>query len=79
MSILTDIIGILTGGLVETGSAIGEALSSMAEAVFLTGTGESQTLSTFGTLIVVFAGISLALGLSRWVINFVASFGRRNR
>ena len=79
MSILTEIIGILTGGLVETGSAIGEALSSMATSVFLTGTGESQALSVFGTLIVIFAGISLALGLTRWVINFVASFGQRNR
>ena len=37
------------------------------------------SLSTFGVLVVVFAGISLAIGLSRWVVNFVASLGARNR
>lgn len=79
MAIMQEIISILTGGLVEIGEAMGSALSNMATAVFLTGTGEAQTLSTFGTLIVIFAGISLALSLTRWVINFVASFGQRNR
>ena len=42
-------------------------------------TGIGQGLSTFGVLVVVFAGISLAIGLSRWVVNFVASLGARNR
>lgn len=79
MGIMTEIIGILTGGLVEVGQAVGSALSSMATSIFLTGTGESQALSVFGTLIVIFAGISLGLSLTRWVLNFVTSFGNRNR
>lgn len=79
MAIMQEIISILTGGLVEVGQAMGEGISAMATSVFLTGTGDTQTLSVFGTLVVIFAGISLALALTRWVINFVASFGQRNR
>lgn len=79
MGILTQIIEILTGGLTSVSSAMGTALSSMATSIFLTGSGDSQTLSTFGTLIIVFAGIALALGLFRWVLNFVTSMGARNR
>lgn len=79
MAIMQEIISILTGGLVEVGQAMGEGISAMATSVFLTGTGDTQTLSVFGTLVVIFAGISLALSLTRWIINFVASLGQRNR
>lgn len=79
MTILTEIIKILTGGITGVASGVGEGLSTLASAIFLSGTGESQTLSVMGTLIVVFAGISLALGLCRWVLNFVTSLGARNR
>ena len=81
--IMQSIIEILVGGITQVAQGIGSGLSTLAQSVFLqtTGTGESATttLSTFGVLIVVFAGISLALGLSRWVVNFVASLGARNR
>lgn len=78
-SFMTSIIEILTGGLTSIGEAVGTSLSNMATSIFLTGTGETQALSVFGTLIVVFAGISLGLSLTRWVLNFVTSFGNRNR
>ena len=81
--IMQSIIEILVGGITQVAQGIGSGLSSLAKSVFLTtvGQGESatETLSTFGVLIVVFAGISLAIGLSRWVVNFVASLGARNR
>ena len=77
------IIEILVGGISGVATGIGQGLSTLAQSVFLqtTGSGESATttLSTFGVLVVVFAGISLAVGLSRWVVNFVASLGARNR
>ena len=78
-SIVTAIIEILVSGLKAMGEGIGSGLYSMVQSIFLTGTGESQTLSTFGILIVVFAAISLAIGLSRWVVNFGTSLGQRNR
>lgn len=79
MNILTQIIQILVGGISGVATHLGAGLSELATAIFLEGTGETQTLSVFGTLIVAFAGISLAIGLSRWVLNFVTSLGARNR
>ena len=83
VQIMQAIIEILVGGISGVATGIGQGLSTLAQSVFLqtTGSGESATttLSTFGVLVVVFAGISLAVGLSRWVVNFVASLGARNR
>lgn len=81
--IMQAIIEILVGGITQVAQGIGQGLSTLAQSVFLQTTGQGEgattTLSTFGVLIVVFAGISLAIGLSRWVVNFVASLGARNR
>lgn len=79
IEILTSVIEILVGGISGVATGIGAGLSTLATSIFLSGDGETQTLSTFGVLIVVFAGISLATGLCRWVVNFVASLGSRNR
>lgn len=79
VEIVSSIIQTMTAGITGIGTAIGEGLSSLASSIFLTGTGESQTISVFGTLIVVFAGISLALGLCRLVYQWLTSLGARNR
>lgn len=83
VQIMQAIIEILVGGISGVATGIGQGLSTLAQSVFLqtTGTGESATtsLSVFGVLVVVFAGISLAIGLSRWVVNFIASLGARNQ
>lgn len=79
MTILTAIIELLVGGITGISEGIGAGLSTLATSIFLTGTAGAETLSTFGTLIVVFAGISLSMGLCRWVVNFVTSLGSRNR
>ena len=74
-AILTEIIGILVGGITGIAEGIGSGLSTLATSIFLQGTGDSQTLSVFGVLIVVFAGISLAIGLSRLVVSWLSSLG----
>lgn len=83
VNLMKEIITILVGGIKDMATGIGEGLSSLAQSIFLTTTGSGETattsLSVFGTLIVIFAGISLAVGLSRWVVNFVGSLGARNR
>lgn len=76
-AILQAIIEILVGGITQVAQGVGAGLSTLATSVFLTGTGETQTLSTFGILIVCFAGISLAIGLSKFVVGWVASLGAR--
>lgn len=83
VSWLTDIIEILVGSIVPFAKGIGDGLSQLVQSLFLqtTGTGSDTvtTLSVFGTVVIVFAGISLAIGLSRWVLNFITSLGARNR
>lgn len=74
-TLLTEIIGLLVGGISGIAEGVGQGLSTLASAIFLTAEG---ALSVFGTLIIIFAGISLAMGLCRWVVNFVTSLGSRN-
>lgn len=78
-SILTEIIQLLTGGLTEMAKGIGAGLQSLVTSIFLetSGTGETAatSLSTFGALIIIFAGVALAIGLSRWVTSWVTSLG----
>lgn len=78
-AIVTEIVSTLVSGITGVATGVGAGLSTLAESIFMTGTGDSQTISTFGILIVCFAGVSLALALCRWVVNFVTSLGNRNR
>ena len=81
--LMSDIIKILVGAIKEYATGIGQGLSSLVQSVFLvtSGDGASATtsLSVFGIVILIFSGISLAVGLSRWAVNFVTSLGSRNR
>lgn len=77
-SLVTEIIGILVSGITGIASGIGTGLTALVTSIFLDKTGETATLSVFGTVIVVFAGISLAIGLSRWVVNWLTSLGASN-
>ena len=76
-AILTAIINLLVGGITGIASGIGGGLSTLVESIFLTegATAGTQELSIFGSIIIIFAGISLAIGLSRWVVNWLTSFG----
>ena len=76
VQIVDAIVEIMFSGITGVATGIGQGLSTLAQSIFLTTEG---ALSTFGILIVIFAGISLAIGLSRWVVNFVSSLGARNR
>lgn len=76
MSILREIIEILTSGLTQFASGLGTGLNQFVTNIFLTGEGDSQALSAFGVIVVVFSGIALAVGLSRFVVNMLTSFGR---
>lgn len=75
-AILNQIIEILIAGITGIAGGIGSGLTTLAQSIFL-GT-EAGTLSVFGGLVIVFAGISLALGLCRWVVNWITSLGTRN-
>lgn len=78
-TLVSAIIEIIVSAIAPIGKGIGEGLSALASSVFLSTTGDTTSLSVFGTLIIVFAAISLGFGLTRWVLNFVTSLGNRNR
>lgn len=76
-AVLTAIIDLLVGGITGIANGIGSGLSELVQNIFLEvgETGAVEGLSVFGGLIVVFAGVALAIGLSRWVVNWVTSLG----
>lgn len=76
-AILQQIISILVAGISGIAKGVGEGLTTLAQTLFLGS--EAGTLSVFGGLVVVFAGISLAIGLCRWVVDWITSLGARNR
>lgn len=75
-AVLQEIITLLVSGLSQMATGIGSGLNALVTNIFLeTPAGGTAQLSTFGGIIIVFAGIALAVGLCRWVVNFVTSLG----
>ena len=72
---LTAFLTILLGSITQVATAIGSGLTALVKAIFFTTSGSSSVLSDFGGIVALFAGISLALGLAYWVVNFIRSFG----
>lgn len=77
--LVEEIVAILVSGITGIATGIGEGLSALASGIFFSTTGDTTGLSVLGICIIAFAGISLAIGLSRWVLNFFTSMGARNR
>ncbi len=80
-AVLEEIINLLVSGITGIAKGVGDGVSSLVQSIFLTGAGTTESpysLSVFGSVIIVFAGISLAIGLCRWVMNFVTSLGSRH-
>lgn len=78
-AIVTEILNILFSGFSTTATSMGGAITSMVGALFIDSSGTTPVLSTFGSIVVIFAAVSLSLALFRWALNFVTSFGNRNR
>lgn len=75
-AIVTEIIEILTAGITGIATGIGSGLKSLVDNIFFTTAAEGgATMSTFGIMICVFAGISLAIGLSRLIVRWLSSLG----
>lgn len=74
-TLVVQIIQILVSAIPEYAKGLGEGLNTLIKSLFLNATGG---LGDFGQIIITFAAIALAITLSRWVLNFVTSLGRRN-
>ena len=78
IQILGEITQILVGGLTDMASGIGQGLNAMVTDLFITTSEGVSHLSTFGVVVVVFAGVSLAVGLTTLVTKWIMSLGARN-
>ena len=79
MTILQQIIEILVGGLSSFGTGLGTGIQNIVQALFVnidSGTG-AQSLTVFGTVIVVFAAVALAVGITRRIFNWIITLGGR--
>ena len=76
-NILETIVQILTDGITGIAQGVGAGMQTLMTSIFLTNTAASgdpvYELSVFGAVIIIFAGIALAIGLCRWAMNFVTS------
>lgn len=75
--VLNEFVTTLVGGISSIASGIGEGVNSYVQDLFLTvGTDGTITgLSTFGGVVAVFGGISLAVGLTTLIFNWVRNIG----
>lgn len=69
-----EIIDIMTSGITTFSTGLGAGVSELVDYVFLT---EDNHLSVFASITIVFAGIALAIGLSRYVMNYLISLGAK--
>ena len=74
-AIVAEIIEILTAGITGIATGIGSGLKALVDNIFFTTAEGGATMSTFGIMICVFAGISLAIGLSRLIVRWLSSLG----
>ena len=78
--VLQEIITLLTSGISQIATGIGAGLSNLVTEIFLktSETGEVMGVSTFGGVVIIFAGVSLAIGLSTLVVHWLTSLGKSN-
>ena len=78
-AIVQEIISILVSGISGIATGIGDGLKALVDSIFFTTVGEgasaTTTMSTFGIMVCVFAGISLAIGLSRLIVRWLSTLG----
>lgn len=78
-AIVEEIISILVAGIDGIAEGIGGGLKALVDSIFFTTTGTGSdavtTMSTFGIMVCVFAGISLAIGLSRLIVRWLSTLG----
>ena len=76
-NILTEFIQLLVSGITELGKGIGSGVNNFVQDLFLkvSEQGAVEGLSTFGGVAAIFGGISLAVGLTTLIFNWIRSLG----
>jgi hypothetical protein len=74
--LVTQIVQIIVSGITEMGKGIGSGISGAVQAMAFTTSGETTTMSVWFIVVLAFAGISLAVGLTRLVYTFLTTLGK---
>lgn len=74
-AIVQEIISILVAGISGIATGIGNGIKDLVDSVFFTTVEGTTSMSTFGVMVCVFAGISLAIGLSRLIVHWLSTLG----
>ena len=69
---VTSIVTGLTTGISDFAEGLGAGLKDLITALLFETNGSTTTLSTFAIVSIAFGGVALAVGLSRWVMNWVS-------
>lgn len=73
--VLTEICGLLVQGIQSFGSGLASGINSLVSGLFIDSTGTTQKLSVFGGCIVIFGSIALCVGISRFIVRWLTSWG----
>lgn len=74
--VLTDFIELLVSGISALAAGIGQGVNGFVADLFLTMQGDEVTgLSVFGGVVAIFGGISLAVGITTLIFNWIKSIG----
>lgn len=76
VAVLNEFIALLVGGVSSMATGIAGGIAGMASALFLDTSGASPVLSTFGGILGIFAGTSLAIGLTTRVFIWISNLGK---
>lgn len=71
-ALLTEIIQLLFGGLTGAATALGGGANTFVTSLFV---GENNTLAVYGGLVVIFAGVALAIGFTTRIFTWLTSLG----
>lgn len=75
-AILTEILNLMVSGITTLGTGIGEGMNSYILSAFIDQSADTMKLTVLGGLVAIFAGIGLAVGLTKLIFYFFTSFGR---
>ena len=75
--ILSEFIQLLVGGIKDLATGVGSGVNGFVKDLFLEvdSTGAISGLSTFGSIVAIFGGIALAVGITTLIFNWIRSIG----
>lgn len=77
-AVLQEFVGILVGAITQLAQGIASGVAAMASDLFLEVTDGTVTgLSVFGGILAIFAGLSLAVGITTKVYIWITSLGSK--